>query len=365
MFRDLLRFCEVNVDSDERFLAAARTTSHKLAATMLGVLARERELKNEESNELALYRRRFAFYQQLAEDLRLMVPGIQVIKGLNIARYYPSGLVRSSADLDLHCTPDQIWRIGSILSDKGWKLTAFTLFHGVSRVEIVVVYQKPGDTEFEDSYEIEFKTVRFDGDSEPETVGQPTVIDTLVALLVERTEQPFRARDYLDIALLLHQLSPDDIPALRMALNSTERWPEWHEAGTQLARLGWLPPHAATLESAERSSRIRVKRTVMKWLEFIKPSQVGYKFARWTVENYRGEWADKIATRFHELGGSTRAFDKGLPLFGVLLTEEASGEMRLVRRGPHLVANTPIGSFLMVAGVASEDWLTEAQTVEA
>lgn len=76
-------------------------------------------------------------------------------------------------------------------------------------------------------------------------------------------------------------------------------------------------------------------------------------------EHPAAEWVSRL------LGGRVDGewlLRHGLPLFGVPLDpDRRTPELRLERRGRHLVARSPVGSFLLVAGVADASWLEEVQ----
>jgi hypothetical protein len=105
------------------------------------------------------------------------------------------------------------------------------------------------------------------------------------------------------------------------------------------------------------------------------PLRVAGLMAISTVDSDRGALADWLAHAFQRRIGCWRLLRLGLPLFAVPFTSgpltsgpltsvadarsDADG-LTLERRGPHLVARTPIGSFLLVAGSCPQTWLEEA-----
>jgi hypothetical protein len=62
--------------------------------------------------------------------------------------------------------------------------------------------------------------------------------------------------------------------------------------------------------------------------------------------------------------GAQRVFRLGVPMFGVPLPDPpgaAPDKMTLVNRGRHLVAETPVGEYLLVTGSCQKEWIEQAR----
>lgn len=146
---------------------------------------------------------------------------------------------------------------------------------------------------------------------------------------------------------------------LRADLARTGLWPEWREALRAMARLGWRPavtlPHTRT--AAVRARLLRAARATARWSS---PVRAPALVAQSGIEGEAGRLADLASDLAHRGIGARRLLDAGLPLFGVPLEDEPTDRLRLDDVGRHLVARTPLGSFLLVTGAARREWLDEA-----
>jgi hypothetical protein len=408
---------------DESLLRAARAPEHKLSVTLLSAWeAAGRELEPAQLAELGDNRRRIDRYRSTWELIGAVAPEARLVKGAMIASRYPDGLIRAAGDLDVICPADQLWLAASALIEQGWQLAAFTLLNartpepprrhsrGGRAPEISIALYQPSDSDIEDPYEVELRTLdvatsmrlpawRLSG------TPMSSIASSVLALVAERWERPFRSRDVYDLAVLSDHLDRADLAGLRAGLTVTGLWPEQRELSGLLRRSGLRP--APELPGARwcalRARAVRLGRMVARWSNPLR--LLGYLCVR-TVDQDRGALADRIATLTHERIGVWRLLQLGLPMFAVPLPDApaphapasaappgsdppqgpastdlpqgpANGDlpqgpagvadpdagsavMRLVRHGPHVIAVTPAGSFLMVAGSCQELWLDQA-----
>ncbi len=378
--RQLLVSRGVRADADdEALLAAARSAKHKLHVTVLS--AREsagQSLAPEQKAELAAYRHRLEQYRAAWSIVSDAAPRSYVVKGWTIGDHYPPGMLRASGDLDVVCRPDELWPAAQALIDRGFELEALTIFPAGARpspvasdwCHVLLAVTRPGDTDLiEDPYDVELRTADVAtklGVPAKRLTPLPPAAANVVAIAAERWERPFRTRDVYDLAILADQLDPAGLEALGAALTATMLWPQLRELSWLLRRSGLAePPNLPGSRSAAwRSRAARWRRSAALWAH---PLRVAGLAAISTVDADRGRLADRLAHAVQLRVGSWRLLRLGLPLFAVPLPSEAgSGSdadvdgLELERRGPHLVARTPIGSFLLVAGSCPQAWLDEA-----
>jgi hypothetical protein len=376
---------------DEELLLAARAPGHKLAVTVLSAQAAAGQaLRPEQSEELAAHRHRIDRYRQAWSVVSSAAPDACVVKGSSVGARYPAGLLRAAGDMDVVCPAPQLWAAALALLQDGWHVGAFTVFPGQASAstvsggeEILIELNQPSDTEIEEPYGVELRTVEV-GTSILHPGQQPAaplspVAGNVLALVAERWERPFRTRDVYDLAVLHEHLDAGERASLAAGLTATGLWPEMRELSALLRRSGLRP--APDLPGSQRSARwaraARLARSAVRWSH---PVRVLGVLALTTVDSDHGTLADWVARVVHERIGARRLLNLGLPLFAVPLPSvalpsvalpsvalpsapdlpPASAGLRLVRLGAHLVAVTPVGRFLMVAGSCPESWLAQA-----
>lgn len=379
--RQLLVSRGVPADADDAaVLRAARTARHKLHITVLS--AREsagQPLSPEQQAELAAYQDRVKQYRATWSIISDTAPHAQVVKGWTIGDLYPPGVLRSAGDLDVVCPPGELWAAARALIENGWEVEAITLFPAGPGADldvsgwchVLVDVVRPGDSDFiEDPYEVELRTADVATSTRvpARRLGDaplPPAAASVLALAAERWERPFRTRDIYDLLILSGQLDRAALDALNGALTATMLWPQMRELCRLLRRSGLGPPpdQPGSRRAAWRSRAARLRRSVTLWSH---PLRVTGLLATSTVDADRGALADRLAHAVQRRIGTWRLLRLGLPLFAVPLPAEparATGEangLTVERRGPHLVALTPVGSFLLVAGSCPETWLEEA-----
>ncbi|MFF3415863.1 nucleotidyltransferase family protein [Streptomyces sp. NPDC002698] len=357
--------------SREAVLRTARDGRHKLAATLLSLWAEDGEALTEaETAELRLHRERVDHYRRVWSGLRTAAPGVSLLKGMTIAGLYPPGVLRAAGDLDVVCPfHEDLWSCAQQLTATGWELAAFTV--GPARtgdavpLHLGAEFRSPAPEPSPDPYAVGLVTaeiateVRAPAWQLTRPSRSPLAV-CAVALVAERWERPFRSRDLLDLALLLQHLDETGVRQLRTDLDRTGLWPEWREARRAMARLGWrpavAPPH--TRASSVRTRLLRAMRTAALWSS---PVRAPALIAQSGIEGEGGRLAELASDLAHRGFGARRLLGAGLPLFGVPLDDEPAGRLRLDDVGRHLVARTPLGSFLLVSGSARQEWLDEAK----
>lgn len=374
---------------DDALLTAARAARHKLDVTLLS--ARESAgcpLPPGQRAELAAHRDRLARYRAAWEVISGVAPHAQVVKGWAIGDHYPAGLLRAAGDLDVVCPPGELWQAAVALRDRGWELGAFTLFpakagSGSAQTltdwcHVLVELNRPSDSGYIDEpYGVELRTadvatsiqmpaMRLNGTPSPAAAS-------ILALVAERWERPFRSRDIYDLAVLTGRLDDAGRKALSDGLTATTLWPQLRELSRLLRRSGLAPglDQPGGRRAAGRGRVAQLGRSMALWSH---PLRAAGLLAISTVDADRGAFADRLAQIFQRKIGAWRLLRLGLPLFAVPLpgppqadtpgqTEALAqtGAITLVRRGGHLIAATPLGSFLLVAGSCPQDWLEQAR----
>jgi hypothetical protein len=400
----------------DALLETARASEHKLAVTLLSAHeAAGQELRPDQQAELAINRHRIERYRKVWSVVSGAAPDAFVVKGSSIASRYPQGLLRAAGDMDVICPAAQLWLAAQALIEDGWEVGAFTIFPGrggaagtgtgrdadgltagagagpgrdAGGLEIVIELNQPSDTDIEEPYGVELRTIDV-GTSvlRPAcrlAVPLSPVAANVLALVAERWERPFRSRDVYDLAVLHDHLDRAELASLGAGLTATGMWREMRELSRLLRRSGLRP--APDLPQRRRSTmRAGTARLVQSAIRWSHPVRVLGYASMSTVDSDRGARADRLAQVVQERIGPSRLLRLGLPLFAVPLpvvpqsdvplpvvsqsdvpagpgsaAMRPSGPMRLVRVGPHLVAVTPIGAFLMVAGSCPQSWVTQA-----
>lgn len=220
--------------------------------------------------ELEVARARTDFYRRVAASLFAAVPGLTPVKGLEVADRYPPGLVRTMNDLDLVAsTEPDLWRAVAALVEDGWELHTATFTRFVGPLEMMVSLRRPHEDRYVLPYGVEIATYAALGNLggvAPLRVLAPAwrtpTIKNALMLLYERFEQPYRARDLVDAALLLEDAPPTEVATLHRAVAHLGLQPEYAElarlvaaaelpAPPPIATAGWTRP----LTQARRASR--------------------------------------------------------------------------------------------------------------
>jgi len=213
---------------------------------------------------------RVGLYRSVAAELTEEVSSLTTIKGLEVAALYPAGLVRYMNDLDF-ITPSEadLWRAVGWLTDAGWETdtATFSFFDGSLRV--MVSMRKQNDDRFRLPFGIELATYYTLGNQGgiPPILQLPgkwraPAVKNSIMLLHERYEQPFRARDLVDAALLHESMSGPERRELHeavVALNLSVEYAELIRLVNQ-AGLADLPPLAGGRWTTARTRAVRLSR---------------------------------------------------------------------------------------------------------
>lgn len=197
--------------------------------------------------ELDAARSRIDFYRAVAARLLSEADGLTAVKGLEVAALYPAGLVRYMNDLDYVATRESdLWAAVTMLTADGWDLDTATFLMAGGRLHTMVSLRRPHEDRFQFPYGIELTSYYALGDLS----GVPPLLDlpgtwrapavkNLLMLLNERHEQPFRARDVIDAALLHDALRGNEHDALHAAVTQRGLVSEYAEL-RQLVSAGGL-----------------------------------------------------------------------------------------------------------------------------
>lgn len=316
------------------------------------------------SDELDATARRTEFYRGVAGRLVAEVPSLTTIKGLEVAALYPAGLVRYMNDLDVIAPSEpELWRAVSLLAADGWEADTATFSYLDGALRVMVDMRKPNEDRFRPPYGVELATYYTLGNQGgippilklPEQWRTPAVKNTIM-LLHERYEQPFRARDLVDAALL--HSSADDHSALHAAVVSLGLAVEYSELVKLVSDAG-LGPLSALPGGRLTTARARVTRLARGASFFARPvAGAGRHLQRRLIEGTPGRaessvW-DAVQRRLHPaiaVRAGLLAF--GLPLGGPR-TDVSQAVLR--QRGEFAWVDTPAGRFLLTIG----DYVSEA-----
>src|SRR5579875_3212744 len=214
--------------------------------------------------------RRVEFYRTVADRLRAVVDSLTTVKGLEVAALYPPGLVRYMNDLDfITFSEADLWRAVSVLRADGWSIDTGTFTSLGGSLKVMVSMRMPAEDPFRLAYGVELANYYTLGNQGgippivrmPERWLSPPVKNTIM-LLHESYEQPFRARDVVDAALLHRSMPEADRRALHEAVVDLNLVPAYatiiklvNQAG-----LGPLPPVPGGALTIARARAARLAR---------------------------------------------------------------------------------------------------------
>jgi len=368
------------VDRDG-LLLASRSPAHKLAVTLLSHWAATgTALTTAQRAELADHGHRIDTYTALWQRLRALAPNAYLVKGPQIAGLYPAGVLRAAGDIDVVLPGGaHLFSAAADLLGQGFTVQAFTLFPraGADDCDVLMSVQRDSDTAIGDPYEVELRTpdiatsvrrpaVRLRGGA-----AEPAAASA-VALVAERLERRFTSRDVLDLAVLAGAVGPAGTAMLRDGLDQARLWPQYRELRRLLARAGLLPgdtgdgPVGGTgqgdggLPTVRRPVPARAADRLRQARRWSHPLRAAGYLAGTTVDADRGRLADLLVRGLHERIGARALLAAGVPLFGVPVDDRPHGTgLLLADRGARLLARTPVGTYLMVAGACQAHWLDD------
>jgi hypothetical protein len=338
-----------------------RKAEPDFAATLFSAWQAEGlELSPALREEVEAINRRIEFYRSVAARLLAEVHSLTTIKGLEVAALYPPGLVRYMSDLDFitFSEPD-LWRAVSLLMADGWDVDTATFSYLGGTLNVMVSMQMPAEDPFRLAYGVELATYYTLGNQGgippiikmPERWLSPAVKNTIM-LLHERYEQPFRAKDVVDAALLHRSMQEPDRRALHDAVVSFNLVHAYSEIiklvnNAGLGPLQQLPGGGLTI------ARARAARLARGVSFFAKPvAGTGRHLQRRLMLANPGRaegvlWG-LVQRRLHP-AAAVRA---GLLAFGLPLAGPNPDVTRAVlrQRGEYAWVDTPAGRFLLTIG---------------
>ncbi len=349
--------------SDEiaEIVEIVRKAEPKFAATLFSAWQAEGvELSPALREEVAEITARVEFYRSVAARLREEVDSLTTVKGLEIGALYPPGLVRYQADLDFITfhEPD-LWRAVALLTDDGWTVDTGTFSYLGGKLALMISVRKPCDNPFRVAYGVELATYYTLGNSGgiPPIIKMPDrwlspPVKNMIMLLHERYEQPFRARDVVDAALLHRSMNEADRRALHEAIVSLNLALAYSEL-IKLVNAAELGPMAPLPGGKLMTAWSAAARAARGTSFFAKPvTGAGRHLQRrlMMAKPSRAEeivW-DRVQRRLHP-AAAVRA---GLLGFGLPVTGPLTGETVAVlrERGEHGWVDTPAGRFLLTVG---------------
>lgn len=320
--------------------------------------------------ELDAVSRRVDFYRSVAARLRAEVDNLTTVKGLEVAALYPPGLVRYMNDLDFitFSEPD-LWRAVSLLKADGWIIETGTFTTLGGSLKIMVSMRMPAEDPFRLAYGVEFATYYTLGNQGgippivrmPERWLSPPVKNTIM-LLHESYEQPFRARDVVDTALLHRVMQESDRRALREAvveLNLVLPYAAIIKLVNQ-AGLGPIPPVPGGALTVARSRAARLARGVSFFTQPV--AGTGRHLQRRLMMANPGRAEKAIWGRVEQRLHPADAVQAGLFGFGLPLAGPAPDVTQAVlrRRDDYAWVDTPAVRFLLTVG----DYVSETAVDE-
>lgn len=324
--------------------------------------------------EVEFWRGLVARYRRLNESLSSSVPGLRPIKGFRIGRLYPDGWVRDCCDLDLvaDCRK-HLWQAADWLRSRGWEASGMAVVRVEGHPEVVLSLTRPSEDPWLCALEtVEISSLSFAGNgwtvpAARRLPGGETLSDEVLqiaALLEERCERSYRARDALDALVLLDAMAPSDVNNFLDVVDGLKLWPEWTELALKVAAFASL--RGDTLLRGRRTRghvASALTRGTRGLLSCLSPGRVaGALLERWTVRRIPDHRRLAVSWWVHEKLHAERVLASGRPLFGL---RSAGGDLiaedlAIKRKGRHLWAETPLGAFvLLYSGIARPSWFPE------
>ncbi|MFC6086178.1 nucleotidyltransferase family protein [Sphaerisporangium aureirubrum] len=348
------------METPGEILHVARRSQPSFVATLLSAWEGEgRDLGPGLSHELEQLRVRTAFYRDLRARLASEWRDPVSMKGLEIADRYPEPLMRYMNDLDYWVPEeDRLWGIARWLIEDGWAVHSATFMRQDGGLHLIVSMRRFPEDPYALSYGVELGTLALLGDRIgvpsrtrlPAACAEP-LAKNLIMMLMERFEQPFRARDLVDAAVLLDGAPSAAVKACALAVHELALWPEYAELVALLEQtpleVPRLPGDLRTLSVAAQARR---RATAAGGLR--QP----FNFALTNLQNRMMNGTSGVLSR-RAWGLAERRLDAraalraGLLLFALPVeTGRLAERATLYERGGTLWADTPVGSFVLVHG---------------
>lgn len=349
-------------------VALLRQSQPALTATLLSAWQSEgRELSPALRSELDVDRARADYYRTVSADVMSKVPGLTSVKGLEILDLYPAGWARRLNDLDLVAANESdLWLACDLLIADGWEIDTATFSSFAGAVQVMTSIRRPSDDPYDIPYGIELATYYALGNFGaisplarlPESWRVPA-IKNIIMLLYERYEQPFRARDLIDLALLHDALRDDELADLHEAVVSLSLGVEYGELIALVEKVG-LKPLPSWPAKRLATSAIRARRLVRGASYFLRPvAATGRHMQRRMITGEIGRAESRAWDVVQRYLSVPAAMSGGLLAFGLPLDGPcpAVTETVLYRRADLAWADTPAARFLLTIG----DFVREEQ----
>ena len=182
----------------------------------------------------------------------------------------------------------------------------------------------------------------------------------LLYVVAEGLQRPIRVRDVIDGYVLMRAAGDCSVGAWRQLVSRNDLWPEWRRLQARLLHFGLLEPSFGGWPGDGRrsaaTSAARVVRAARKYLP-LHTGVVAYTQLRYEASSARR--LDRyLAANVHRFATAHATLARGLPLFGVPISDTEVAEPALERHDPILVLRSPAGTFGLVPGAFfDEDWL--------
>ena len=355
----VLAVCCGEPDGPEESVLMVRRDQPTFAPTLFAAWRNEGSPLNPALRyELDVQTARIRRYRELAADIAARVPGLTPLKGLEVADLYPADSTRYMNDLDYTAHEPRLWRLVQELVGDGWELNTGTFWVFDGRLQVLVCLRMPHEDPYCLPYGVEITSYVTMGDlagvapvMELPPRWRDPVVKNLLMLLFERFEQPYRARDLVDAALMLHALRGHT--ALWHEIDRLGLWPEFTELAGLLERaeLGPVPAHPRPRALSLAGSRAR--RGARRLTGLRRPADAAVRHLQQRLVFDHLSRPERLLWSAAERRLSTvRALRAGLLCFGLpvpgVRPEVAAATVR--QRDGLTFVDTPVARFLLTAG---------------
>jgi hypothetical protein len=348
-------------DHPDEIVALVRRAQPSFAATLYSAWqAAGTPLNPALGYELDTARARIELYRSVAASLLPAVSGLTTVKGLEVGALYPDGWVRDMSDVDFIAPSEAaLWEGVGLLTGDGWELNTATFSFVGGALQIMVSLNRPHEDRYEPRYGIELATYVTLGNQAgippvlrlPDEWRSPAIKNTLM-LLHERYEQPFRARDLVDAALLHDALHDAELAVLHRAVVTLGLAAEYSEL-VRLAGQAGLGPLSELPGGRLTLARVRAQRLARGASFFAQPlAGTGRHLQRRLLTRQPGRAEQRAWAAVQRRLSVPAAVTAGLLAFGLPLDGPRPGVTRTVlyRRGDLAWADTPAGRLLLTIG---------------
>ena len=362
-------------DHPGEIVALVRRAQPSFAATLFSAWKAEGTSLNPAlSYELDVARARVEFYRSVARRVLSAASDLTTVKGLEVGALYPEGWVRDMSDVDFIAPSEpSLWQAVGLLTEDGWELDTATFSRLDGTLQVMASLRRPHEDRYQPPYGIELATYVTLGNQGgiPPVVRlpeewRPPAIKNLIMLLHERYEQPFRARDLIDAALLRTALRDAELDVLLRAVVRLGLAAEYAELVRLAGRAG-LGPLPALPGGRLTVARVRARRLAHGATFFARPmAGTGRHLQRRLMIGQPGRVEQKAWSAVQRRLPVPAAVTGGLLAFGLPLDGPRPAVTRtaLYRRGNLAWADTPAGRLVLTIGdEVDEDAVDELSSV--